>query len=162
MTEVTPNLKPYVTCGCDHPDCPREGPPRRKAWSNGQLCVRRCPCRRCVGSRQRAKARRREHKVAKAVGGQREVLSGALSGTDVAHGVCDVEETANQAITRGIKRWWTSKGVTTKVARLMERRIRPRALVLAWDRRHRVVVMPYEDFVELCQMAVAVRDEEAS
>lgn len=155
---VDPVLKPDpVVCPCG---CGLVGQPRRKAWRDGLgPHVKRCGCRRCVGGRQRAKARVREHKVARAVGGQREVLSGALSGTDVTGGVCDVEETANVAVCRGVRRWWESKGVQTKVARLMARRVLPRALVLHWERQHRIVVMPYGDWVELCQMAVRGRDK---
>jgi hypothetical protein len=137
--------------GPDKLDCPcgcgKFGTPRRKAWGDGLRHVSRCPCPRCVGGRQSGKARRRENKVAKDLGGHRHALSGGLSGADVSAGYWSFEETSNEAIVRGFRRWWTSKGVRSKLARLFARRGEAHALVLSWDGRPQVVVTPYEDFV---------------
>lgn len=150
--DVTPNLKPLVVCACG--EC-GEGVPRRKAWADG-LHVRRCMCRRCIGSRQSAKARRREHRVADALGGQREPMSGNLSGFDVSSGLWRVEETANEALVKGLLRWWSSKQIQKKMARINAIGGVRRAFVASWDGRPQLVVMSFEDF------ANSVREEAAS
>lgn len=139
---VVPNLKPLVTCACG--EC-GEGVPRRRAWVDG-LHIRRCPCRRCVGSRQSGNARRREHKVARAAGGEREPMSGNLSGVDGKSGLWEWEETANVAHVAGLKRWWLSKQTQTKVARLMARTGSRRCFIASWDGRPQLVVVPFEDW----------------
>lgn len=143
--EELPLLGPIkVDCPCG---CGLFGVQRKKAWGDGLRHVRRCECRRCRGSRQRPNARRREHVVAKALGGERDVLSGALSGADVRAHLWSFEETSNESIVRGIRRWWTSKGVRRKVARLYQRGGEAHALVLSWDGRPQLVVTTWEDFV---------------
>ena len=81
------------------------------------------------------------------LGGAREPLSGGLSGADVRAGLWSFEETSNQTVTRGFRRWWTSKTVRTKTARLFDRHGEAHGLILSWDGRPQVVVTPYEDFV---------------
>ena len=149
MSEVVPNFKPEaVVCPCG---CEKVGQPRRKPWNDGLPAhVRGCkPCRRCTGSRQKPKASARERRVAKAIGGERHVLSGALSGVDVSNSVVDIEETAGEAIARGLRRWWESKAVTNKVARLYSRRVLPHAFLVWIAPRRGLVVMTFEDFCVL-------------
>lgn len=134
--------KRYCPCNCG-----TFGTPRKKAWGDGLRHVRGCPCRRCVGSRQRGKASRRERQVAFDLDATREPMSGALSGADIIGHLWAFEETANVAVTRGFQRWWTSKTVRSKTARLFARHGEARALVLSWDGRPQVVVTPYDDFV---------------
>lgn len=136
-------------CPCPH--CAENPPaafgtPRKKAWADGLHHVKGCACRRCVGSRQKPKARRREHKVARDTGGTREPLSGALSGVDGRAGIDVWEETSAVAITRGFRRWIESKGVQSKTLRLMARIGVRRHLILSWDGKPRWVVTPYEDW----------------
>jgi hypothetical protein len=67
-------------------------------------------------------------------------------------GPVDIEETANVSIVRGVRRWWESKTVRTKVAALYSRALVPRALVLSWEvspggpKRRQIVVLTYDDF----------------
>lgn len=145
MTEVTCNLKPEpAECQCG---CGLVGQPRVKAWGDGLRHNRRCVCRRCVGGRQRSKSRVRENRVARDTGGTREPMSGALSGVDGRAGLWIWEETAQESIVRGFRRWWMSKGVTAKRSRMMRRPGgEARALILSWDGRPQVVVAPYEDW----------------
>lgn len=161
MTEpqCAPNFKPdnTGTCPCSHASCARTGPLRKKPWVDGRH-VKGCPCNRCIGGRVKARARRREHKVAKAVGGKRNIGSGAFGGYDTVGGVCDVEETANVAIVRGLKRWWLSAQVQTKCGRLLQYRLRPRTFVASWDGKPQLAVMPFDDYAELCQLAVGQRE----
>lgn len=48
---------------------------------------------------------------------------------------------------RGLRRWWTSKQMQTKVARLLARDGEAHAFVASWDGRPQLVVVPYEDWV---------------
>jgi hypothetical protein len=57
------------------------------------------------------------------------------------------EETSNEAVVRGFRRWWTSKTVRSKVARLNARHGEAHALILSWDGRPQAVITAYEDFV---------------
>ena len=150
MSEVVTNFKPApveCSCGCGH-----VGTPRIKKWSDGLHHAKGCKCRRCAGGRQKPKASARERRVAKAIGGERHVLSGALSGVDVSNALVDIEETANEAIARGLRRWWTSKGVQTKVARLYSRRVLPHAFLVWIEPRRGLVVMSFEDFCTLARV----------
>jgi hypothetical protein len=151
LREVTPRLKPDpVECVCG---CGTLGQPRRKAWNDGLAAhVKGCPCRRCVGSRQRGKSRKREHRVARDTGGQREIFSGQLSGVDGRAGLWVWEETSEQAVCRGLRRWWNAKTVRTKVARLYGRPGGEYRAVILTDEKPHLVVMLYEDW------APAVRD----
>lgn len=152
MTVVEPEFwsdpKPDLdACVCG---CGVVARPRVKAWQDGLGPHNRgCPCRRCVGGRQSSRARRREHRVAKAAGGAREPFSGALSGVDGRAGLTVWEDTANVALTRGFRRWIESKGTTSKMSRLMARTGVRRAYVLAWDSKPRWVVMPFTDWADL-------------
>lgn len=135
-------------CGCG-----TVGQPRRKVWQDGLAPHSRgCPCRRCVGGRQRGKSRQREHRVARDTGGVREPLSGALSGVDGRAGLWIWEETSNASLCRGLRRWWNTKQVRAKVARLYGRPGGEYRAVILTDEKPHLVVMLYEDF------APAVRD----
>lgn len=135
-------------CGCG---CGLFGSPRARPWRNGQLCVKRCKCKRCEASRHKPRAAARERAIARTVGGVRIPLSGQGGGPDVS-GRWDIEETSNEAIVRGVRRWWESKGVQSKVAALYSRALVPRAVVLSWPdtldgpRRRKLVVMTWDDF----------------
>lgn len=153
MTEVVNTLKARESCGCG---CELYGTLRKKAWSNGQRCVRGCKCRRCVGGRQTPKARRRENRIAKDLGLERSVLSGALNGADLT-GYLDIEETANEALVRGLRRWYSSKQVQSKLARLHARPgDAPKAFVASWDGRPQLMVFEYADGA---RMALAASQE---
>jgi hypothetical protein len=144
VTEVENRMKADPTaCPCQ---CGTVGTPRVKAWADGLHHARGCPCRRCVGGRQRPKSRVRENKVAKATGGTREPLSGGLSGVDGRSGTWTWEETAQESIVRGFRRWIESKGVTSKLARIMARHGEARAFVLSWDGKPRWVCVPFDDW----------------
>jgi hypothetical protein len=145
MTDQLPLPGPVkIACPCG---CLLFGTPKKKAWGDGLHHVRACQCRRCKGGRTSSTARRRENRIARDTGGTREPMSGNLSGKDVTIGLWSIEETANEAIVRGIRRWWTSKGVRTKMARLMARHGEAHSLVCSWDGRPQIVVTPYEDWV---------------
>lgn len=102
-----------------------------------------------MGGRHRGVSRVRENKVAKATGGTREPLSGGLSGVDGRSGLWVWEETAQVSLVAGLRRWWTSKGVTSKVARMYGRQGGERhAFVASWDGKPQVVVMTFEDWSE--------------
>lgn len=118
-------------------------------------------CNRCNGSRVKARASRRERKMALVTSGTRHPMSGALSGVDVTLGdLLDVEETANVSLVRGLRRWWTSKAIQTKTARLMARTLRPRAFVASWDGKPRLVVMPWVDLVRLLGESAGTEDRQ--
>lgn len=153
-------LKDKQDCVCG---CGLFGTPRKKIWQGEtQGHVNRCACRRCVGGRQRAKSRKRENRVAKDLGGQREPLSGGLSGIDVRVGeIVWIEETGNKGLVAGIKRWWTGKGTTSKMARITDRGKAmgvPTAFVGSWDGAPQVAVMDYKSFTDLVEMARECRD----
>ncbi len=122
MTQVNPRLKPdpaACVCGCGH-----IGRPKVKAFKDGLgPHARGCNCARCRGRNTKATSAKRELRKARKVGATRAPLSGALSGYDwrvplTGGGYLFVEETTNQAITRGLERWWDGKGVQEKVARI--------------------------------------------
>ncbi len=145
-------LKPdAVPCPCG---CGVESQPRVKRSRDGTHHARECRCRRCTAPTHRRNARRRENAIAKATGGNREPLSGALSGVDVSGPLVEIEETSNVALTRGLSRWWNSKQVQAKVSRLYKHGKMsgvPSAFVASWDGKPRLVVMTYVDFAALCQ-----------
>lgn len=164
---VEPNFKPdIVACPCG---CGIEGRPRARAWKDGLAAHSRgCRCRRCEGGRHKKRASSRERKVGKAVGGARNIGSGAFGGVDTVGGVVDVEETANVALVKGLRKWWENKGTQDKVLVLYSPRQRsvPRAFVASWDPldadkedlssrriRPQLAVMTFEDFAQLCAMA---------
>lgn len=160
MSDVTSLLKPDLCdCACG---CGAVGRPRVKAWRDGLHHARSCVCRRCKAPTYRRAAAQRERAIAKATGGERNALSGALSGVDVSGPLVDIEETTNQAVVRGIRRWWSSKTVQSKVARLFAHAQVsgvPACLILSWDHRRRLAVMTYEDFAGLCKQRL---DEDVS
>ncbi len=145
--QVFPNFKPdpnECVCGCG-----LIGQPRAKAWSDGLgPHVRRCQCRRCEGGRMTSRARREEHKTARRTGGKREPFSGALSGVDGRAGLWVWEETANQAVTAGLRRWWNNKGTRKKVARLYGRPGGEHRAFIAKDEKPYLVVMLWEDWAD--------------
>jgi hypothetical protein len=138
-------LKDECACGCG-----TFGTVRRKTMNDGLQHVNRCPCVRCKSSRYKKNASARERRIANRVAGEREVLSGALSGVDGRAGLHVWEETSNVAITRGFESWINGKGVQSKIARLMGQRGVYRHLILSTGRGNRVkpawVVTPYEDW----------------
>jgi hypothetical protein len=151
--QVEPRLKEFVPCPCG---CGLVGTTTR-AHRDGTRHVRGCVCPRCRGRNVKRSSGNRERRVARRLGGQRAALSGALCGYDLAvplrgGGFLYVEETTNQGISRGLDRWWSGKGVQTKVARLLALR-GLRALVLP-----DLVVMPRADWEALVQ--IAGEDEE--
>lgn len=132
-------------CPCK---CGAYGVLRRRAWSDGLHHTRNCECKRyCEASRFPRRAKRREQGIAKDLGGTREPFSGALSGADVTAPGWSFEETSNEAVIRGFRRWWTSKTVTRKVARLFARHGEAHALILSWGGKPRVVICEYPDFI---------------
>lgn len=142
--EVEPRLKSDPEpCACG---CGLVGRPRVKVMRDGLQHVRLCKCRRCVGGRQPGKARKRENKIAKQTGGERSVMSGALSGYDGRSGLWVWEETSNVQLVQGLKRWWLSKQVQAKTARLMTHNGYACAFIATWDGKPRLVVTPYEDW----------------
>lgn len=144
MSEFGELLKPELEpCACG---CGLQGRPRKKVWKDGTAHVPRCQCRRCKGGRQGGNARRRENRIAKQTGGERAVMSGALSGYDGRSGLWVWEETSNVALVQGLRRWWESKQIRTKTARLMALNGYARAFIATWDGKPRLVVIPYEDW----------------
>lgn len=138
------------------------GQPRKKVWAGEEVGhARCCKCRKCTGGRQKAKARKRENKVAKVLGGSRDALSGQLTGKDVTVGdICFIEETANKNLVAGIRRWWSGKQITAKMARTQEVGKRlgvPAVFVASWDNQPQVAVM---DFDSLQQLIERVRQAE--
>lgn len=141
---VVSNLKPDpLPCVCG---CQLVGAVRKKEWQDGLgPHVKGCLCRRCSGGRQRPRSRGRENRVAKDTDGSREAMSGALSGVDGRAGLWVWEETAQANIVAGLRRWWNSKQVTEKTARLLKH-AGARAFIASWDGKPRLVVIPYEDW----------------
>lgn len=113
---------------------------------DGKRHVYGCKCSRCEGSRHKNRARLREHRAAQAVGGYRNPGSGAWGGFDTRKGKVNVEETSNNTIVRGFKRWWGTKAVTKKLSKLFADTSKPRALVLSWDNKPQIAIMPFEDW----------------
>lgn len=144
-----------VECGCK---CGLYGAPRARPWRNGCLCVKRCKCKRCEAGRYKRRASSRERAIAKDTGGKRVPLSGAGGFADVV-GPVWIEETAGEAVVRGIRRWFESKTVERKTRAIRTNLTKPWALVLAWapyqggNISKQLVVMDYAGFVELVQMA---------
>lgn len=145
-------VKEDCPCGCGS-----FGTPKKKAWRDGLHHVRSCPCKRCVGGRQRGLERKRVNSIAKRTGGSRDPLSGQLSGADGRVGLWVYEETSNVAVCRGFRRWIESKGVESKMRRTMGLSGVNRALILSWSfgpntgTKPRWVVMPYEDWATSVQ-----------
>lgn len=132
MPDVECRLKPDpVACACG---CGRVGQPRKKVWTGETVGhVKGCECRRCKGGRTKSRASARERRIAKATGGERSPLSGALSGHDVVTGAGTfVEETANVSLVRGFFSWWDGKGTQAKTQRVREQNLAPWAYVV-WD-----------------------------
>lgn len=129
-----PPTSTKANCPCE---CGLFGTIRKKTGH-----VRLCPCKKCAAPRYRQRAARRERKIAKDFGGERQVLSGALSGADVkAPGVC-IEETASKTICGPVRTAWNNKA-----ARIMERRHRfaEKPMLVLADEKPWLVVMLYED-----------------
>jgi hypothetical protein len=101
-----------------------------------------------VGSRQRNKARVKEHQIALDTGGEREPLSGGLSGIDGHSGDWIWEETAEKAVARGLRNWWNTITVQKKIKRLMSRPEHEHRALVITDQKPWLVVMPYEDWVD--------------
>lgn len=142
-------IKQECPCGCG-----TYGTPRKKQWQDGLGGhVKGCPCKRCVGGRQRGRSRVRENKVARLTGGTREPLSGALSGVDGRSGLTVWEETANVAINRGLFKWWDGKGTQEKVHRMMLLSGVRRAFIASRPATEgpSLVVMLLEDWADLVQ-----------
>ena len=144
--DVPAPLRMNCPCGCG-----TFGALRRKIMRDGLRHVSRCPCQRCLAPRYKNRARGREHRIAAAVGGRRNLASGAYGGNDTVGGICTVEETANQHVCRGIRPSSGTKTVTRKLAGLYSDSSKPRALVLT-DEKPWLVVQTYADFEWLCQI----------
>ncbi len=134
-----------IDCPCG---CGRYGAPRKSAWRDGLVHTKNCECSGyCLAGEQKRTAMRREDRVAAKSGGRRNPGSGARGGMDLADHVFQIEETANVAIVRGFRSWWSGKGVQDKVRYLLGREaMGPRALVLSWDDEPQMVVMPFSDW----------------
>jgi hypothetical protein len=145
MTDVQPRLKPDPTvCVCG---CGLVGQPKARAYRDGLgPHVRRCTCRRCSAPRHKANASRRERRIAKDTGGERSVLSGALSGYDGRAGLHVWEETSERAIVQTFQRWIMSKHVQSKLERLFNLSGYYRHFILSWGGKPRWVLTPYEDW----------------
>jgi len=136
-------------CGCG---CGMFGTLKRE-HRDGTRCVRGCPCRRCKGRNVKRSSGNRERRVAKRLGGERAVLSGALSGYDIRVALRGgvplyIEETTAQNVTRGIESWWGNKTIVGKTARLMAQKDGLRMLMLPG-----LCVMPRADAEQLIQLA---------
>lgn len=160
MVDVNPMFRVTVDCPCG---CGLHGTARPRAWSDGlDPHVRSCACKRCSGGRQRGIARRREDKVAKAVGGTRDSRSGGLSGVDVRSLVVEIEETANKSLVAGVRRWWESKQIIAKRERLWSRThsdAEP-VFVASWDGKPQLAVLEFDSFARLARQAQALGEYE--
>ncbi len=144
MTEQLPFLGPTrEECPCG---CGTYGVVRQKVMRDGLSHVRRCPCKRCKAPRHKTNASNRERKIARQTGGERSVLSGALSGYDGRAGLHVWEETSQESIVRGFRKWIEGKGVVDKFGRLENLSGYYRHRILSWDGKPRWVLTPYEDF----------------
>jgi hypothetical protein len=147
--------RPIIT-GPERQECPcgcqQFGVVRTRMMGDGLYHVKLCPCRRCQGARHKPRSRAREHKVAKAVGGTRNIGSGAFGGTDVKGGVLEIEETSNVGLVAGLKRWWLSKQIQDKTEVLMAQKLRPRAFVASWNGKPQLAVLTFDDLRWLCEM----------
>lgn len=132
-------------CGCG-----KVGTLRMKRSRDGRYHVHRCQCRSCKGRRARTNSAARERKVAAAVNGTREVLSGAVSGADVSSPWLVYEETANIGLVAGLRRWWERPVVIRKTAKILAADL-PGAFVASWDGRPQLVVMSWESHQRLMQ-----------
>lgn len=152
MSDVQPRLKEKVECPCE---CGTFGTPKKKIARDGLRHVARCPCKRCRAPRFKQNATRRESRIAKDTGGSREPLSGALSGVDGRSGLHVWEETSARDVVRTAEKWWLSKGVQDKVARLMKQRGVARHLILSWGPRLKpqIVITPYDDWASMVKPA---------
>lgn len=150
-----------ANCQCGYEVCGGQfGTLRHKLMRDGKRHINRCPCPRCMTPRHKARARRRESKVAKDAGGRRNPGSGAFGGSDSIEAICEIEETTAKAHVAGLRRWWESKGVQRKVARILGQMQRPPAFVASWDSKPRLVVLPYEGFRQLCALALSERSND--
>lgn len=80
-------------------------------------------------------------------------MSGGLSGVDGRAGMWVWEETSNQAVCRGLRRWWNTKTVREKVARLYGRPGGEYRAVILTDEKPWLVVMLYEDWAPVVKDA---------
>lgn len=141
--------KDFCSCGCG-----LFGAPRKKVWRGESIGhVSRCECPRCRGGRTKAQARRRENRIAKDLGGTRAYASGVISGYDIATDLIEIEETSNVALTRGLFRWWDSKQLQKKMARLLSRNLRSVAFVASRSGKPELAVLPYESLKNLLELA---------
>lgn len=151
--QVEPRFKSYEPCPCG---CGLVGTTTR-AHRDGTRHVRGCTCPRCRGRNVKRTASSRERRTARRLGGTRAALSGALTGFDLSvplrgGGFLYVEETVNRAVSRGLESWWASKGVQTKLARLLALHgLRAFAL-------QDLVVMPKTDWEHLVRLAAEELD----
>ncbi len=138
-------------CACG---CGVVGRPKKQAWKDGlPPHVARCDCPRCRAPRYKRNAARRERRIGADVGGRRNIGSGAFGGADTIGGVCNCEETAKESLVGPLRRWWGTKAMQEKTTRLLEQRLIPNAFVASWDGKPRLVVMEYDSFRQLCELA---------
>ena len=145
--QVEPRFKPEVVeCPCG---CGLVGHLRKKIWAGETTGhVKRCVCRRCAGGRTKSRASARERRLAVKTGGQRELMSGAMTGRDVTTGRGTwVEETANVALVRGFFSWFDSKQIAEKTRRIRDQHVAPWAFTVVRGRRS-YTIQATEDWVE--------------
>lgn len=133
----TVSFKEKAECRCPDRACTVFGTLKK----NGH--VRNCQCRACQAPRYKRRASNDERRIAREKGGEREPLSGALSGADVKGPGWSAEHTREKRICGPVRTAWNNKTL-----RLVGRRTRfgeRVALVLA-DEKPWLVVQLYEDW----------------
>lgn len=136
MTWVDPaDMERKQDCACG---CGIFGAVRKKTGH-----VNRCECRRCKAPRYKQRATRDEHKVAKDLHGERQVLSGALNGADVLYPGGCVEVTREKRIAGPVRTAWEKK-----TSRIMERRHRfaEVPVLILTDEKPWLCVLLYDDW----------------
>ncbi len=146
MGTVTP-IRVECACGSGKVGAPR--------GSTGHIkrCAAECEnCAPCKAGRFTPRAKQREGRIARKVGGTR---SPGSRGSDVLGAVCDIEETTQSDIAVPLFRWWISATVQKKVASLMKRNYKPRMFWVNRDQHpeHGLVVMPGADALHLLDLA---------
>lgn len=155
MSDVEPRLKAWITCACGC--C--EGRPQTKARRDG-MHIRGCVCRACKGGAHPKAERTRVARFARRSGLTQASGSGRRLGWDLS-GVLALEETSAQALVGSLRKWWETKGVQDKVARVRDQRMLPWGFAASWDGKVQIVVLPADCAAALC-LAAAGSDMEAA
>lgn len=159
MTQVTPNFKALVVCGCSDPEC-GEGIPRTKRNRDGTFHTRACTCKSCTSGQHAKNEKKRVRRFATRSGLTQASGSGRRLGYDLGGSVA-VEETSAQEIVGPVRGWWARVDVQRKVRRVREQRRLPWAIALSWDDDVRLVVTDAASFSALC-LAACGSDMEAA